>query len=400
MPDIERMLRDATEDRWDSHIFEYPFKEAIDPSSLAWYRNRFNEMNDGFDPKVPDKDFLAEWGFLVKQGRSQHLTRAAIALFGSNRAFRQMLSRPTLDLQFIGARKDDDLPEMRWIDRYVSEENIINTWRQLVTKYLFFMPNPFQGIDPHTLARQDTPPSFRVFREASINLFIHQDYGDHSRKAVIKFFQDGIYFWNPGDVFGSDENLLEPGEKEVRNPKITAGIRRLVLCEQAGTGMRMMSKLWREQKHPAPKFINDRNLKAFEIYLPGLDVDLGGTSRLMGPFAGAGDKISFGQTEGPDNEKIVGGESRGRVGGESGGGSIQSRILRLLEQNTLSKKEIAAALGQRKANRYLDESISKSIKDEIIEYTIPDKPNSRLQQYRITEKGKKIIRESRNGSRE
>jgi hypothetical protein len=84
----------------------------------------------------------------------------------------QLLPRPTLDLQFIAARKGDDLPEIRWIDRYVSEDNIINTWRQLVAQYLFFMPKPFQGIDPYTLARQDTPPSYRVFREAAINLLI------------------------------------------------------------------------------------------------------------------------------------------------------------------------------------------------------------------------------------
>jgi ATP-dependent DNA helicase RecG len=77
-----------------------------------------------------------------------------------------------------------------------------------------------------------------------MNLLMHQDYGDHSRKAVIKFFRDGIQFWNPGDVFGDDTRLLEPGEKEVRNPGIIAAMRRIAMCEQAGTGMRMMREEW------------------------------------------------------------------------------------------------------------------------------------------------------------
>lgn len=155
-------------------------------------------------------------------------------------AIHQLLPRPTLDVQLLGYATDEEMPGTRWIDRFVCEENIIQAWIQLVTKYRFFMPKPFRDIDPVTLGRRDDPPGFRVFREAAMNLLMHQDYGDHSRKAVIKFFRDGIQFWNPGDVFGDDTRLLEPGEKEVRNPGIIAAMRRIAMCEQAGTGMRMM----------------------------------------------------------------------------------------------------------------------------------------------------------------
>ena len=51
MQDIERMLRDATADRWDSQPFEqFPLKEAFHPGSLRWYRDRFHQANTGFDP--------------------------------------------------------------------------------------------------------------------------------------------------------------------------------------------------------------------------------------------------------------------------------------------------------------------------------------------------------------
>jgi predicted HTH transcriptional regulator len=61
---------------------------------------------------------------------------------------------------------------------------------------------------------------------------------------------------------------MEPGEKEARNPKIAAAFRRLALCEQAGTGLRMMKAQWVEQGHPEPEYVNDRGRKAFEFRLP------------------------------------------------------------------------------------------------------------------------------------
>lgn len=82
------------------------------------------------------------------------------------------------------------------------------------------------------------------------------------------FYRDCVQFWNPGDVFGSEEDLLEPGEKEVRNARIAAAFRRLALCEQAGTGIRMMQALWQEFGYQAPSYRNDRAHKAFEFHLP------------------------------------------------------------------------------------------------------------------------------------
>ncbi len=114
MQDIERMLRDAAADRWDGQPFErVAFKDALDASSLAWYRSRFHQANTGFDAKQPDRDFLYHWGFLIKQGRRLLPTRAAIMLFGSPLAIHQLIPRPTLDVQFLGYSTGETLPETR-----------------------------------------------------------------------------------------------------------------------------------------------------------------------------------------------------------------------------------------------------------------------------------------------
>ena len=138
--------------------------------------------------------------------------------------------------------------------------------KTLVDRYLQHAERPFV-IQPETLQRQDTPPDYIAFREAAINLLIHQDYGDHGRKPVIQFFRDRTMFWNPGDAFATPEELLDPGEKEVRNPRIVAAFRRIRLSDQAGTGMRSIFRSWGQLGHVPPVIANDKAGKSFQLCL-------------------------------------------------------------------------------------------------------------------------------------
>ena len=72
-------------------------------------------------------------------------------LFGSLMGVRQLIPKPVLDIQFLPYATNEEMPETRWIDRFVSEVNIVQTWQKLLAKYKFFMPKPFRDIDPVTL---------------------------------------------------------------------------------------------------------------------------------------------------------------------------------------------------------------------------------------------------------
>jgi ATP-dependent DNA helicase RecG len=48
-----------------------------------------------------------------------------------------------------------------------------------------------------------------------------------------------------------------------------------------------------------------------------------------------------------------------------------------------------------KASGRLNRLIPLMLLDETIEYTLPEKPNSRLQKYRITAKGRKVLKTKR-----
>lgn len=78
--------------------------------------------------------------------------------------------------------------------------------------------------------------------------------------------------------------------------------------------------------------------------------------------------------------------------------SIEQRVLGLLTKRVLSKSEISSALGQKEISGHLNQVIRVLLNDQTLEYTIPDKPKSRLQQYRLTEKGRLLLATSRKGS--
>lgn len=189
---------------------------------------------------------------------------------------------------------------------------------------------------------------FRVFREAAVNLLIHQDYGDHSRKAVIQFHTDGIHLWNPGDSYTDARRLLEPGEKEVRNPAIAMALRRIHMCEQAGTGLRMMQREWQALGHAAPRIDNDRARKAYSMFLPDL-------TRL--------------------------GVSTPEVTAEV------NRLISIAPGNPVTATKLMELLALRDPKHFRTTYLKPALDAGLLEMPLPDKPHSSRQRYRLSAAG-------------
>ena len=267
--ELERFLRDAAEDRYDSRVLAQLDADGFfHADSLRWYRSVFSDRNPGRQQTLTDIEFLHEWGFAVDCGDRLAPTRAAVLIFGRPSCLRQVLPRPVIDCQFIGTSLAEWSPDHRWTDRIVVEENLVQAWLILSERYLRWADRPF-SLDMQTLRRNDHPPDYVSFREAVINQLIHQDYGDHGRTALVRFHSDRTVFWNPGDARASTEELLDPTAKEVRNPSIVAAFRRIGLSEQAGTGVRAIFRNWRSLGHVPPSIRNDKGRSSFELALLG-----------------------------------------------------------------------------------------------------------------------------------
>ncbi|MDE2440713.1 MAG: putative DNA binding domain-containing protein [Betaproteobacteria bacterium] len=264
--ELMRFMRDASSIRYDADTLDVDITRCFDDTSVRWYRARFDASNPGKDTAADDTTFLRNWGFLVEQGGVLRPTRAAILVLGSGEYVRQVLPRMVTDIQLYRNASTEYDSTVRWADRLSVEDNLIKAWQAIVEFYYRHSERPF-AVDATTLRRDDDPPDYISFREAAINLLIHQDFGDTTRVPVIRFFRDQTEFFNPGDAFASREQLLDPGDKEVRNPSIVNAFRRIGLSDQGGTGVRAIFDGWRKLGYLPPVIENHRAEKSFRLRL-------------------------------------------------------------------------------------------------------------------------------------
>ncbi|GHV84988.1 Fic family protein [Spirochaetia bacterium] len=71
--------------------------------------------------------------------------------------------------------------------------------------------------------------------------------------------------------------------------------------------------------------------------------------------------------------------------------STQIAVLKALRNKPLSRKELFAAIEMNGDSRSFKRHIEPLLADGLIEMTVPDKPNSRLQKYRLTDEGKAYL---------
>ena len=115
----------------------------------------------------------------------------------------------------------------------------------------------------------------------------------------------------------------------------------------------------KENGSPAPEFESDDNRTHLLIRLPV-------------------HTKAMGQAE-------VGAQSRAQSRAQS------EQIMAALLKASLSMNELVTALGLKSKTGSLKRTVNELLADEFIEYTIPDKPSSRLQQYRLTDKGRQTL---------
>lgn len=263
--EIKMFWRDSLDTSFDNQTLNsYDAEDFFDESTVKAYRRFYSEKNQNKHADLSDSKFLEELGFVVESDDRMVPNRAGLLMFGKSKHILKEVPRGIVDFQKINSHCDDWTPDTRWNDRLFVEDNLFNTWVAISEKFINISEIPF-SLDSMTQMRKDEPVDYIAFREAAVNLLMHQDYGDSTRTPHIKIFKDRISFWNPGDAFSSFDVLIDGGEKELRNPVIVRAFRQIGLSEQAGTGIRAIMRKCRDLGYVPAQIKNDKSDKSFRL---------------------------------------------------------------------------------------------------------------------------------------
>jgi len=236
---------------------------------------------------------------------------------------------------------------------------------------LFLKKHAMRGADFSEIRRKDVwSIPLTMLREVIINALVHADYSQIGAPIRVSFFDDRIEIENPGILLpGMTVEDVKSGVSKIRNRVIARVFRELDLIEQWGSGF--------------PRVIREA---AEQGLLEPVIEEIGMRVRVTVFLS---EELVI-HTEGP---------SRDQVGTKSGPShSERDRVdlndeQRLVLQKCIQESgitELMAAVHRTNRSKFREAVINPLLDMGLLEMTIPDKPNSSKQKYRVTLKGKDL----------
>jgi len=330
------MRRQIEPERWERRFSFADVETDVDTAEVRAavsdaQKARRAFFRDSTEPLMVLEDFSA-----AKYGR---LTNGGDVLFAKNPAVRLPQIRIRA-MRYNSGKAGDKFSDMKSFEgplRAIFEEAYSFIVRNTPTISRFIKGNP---------KRQDSPlyPEAAV-REALINAFAHRDYSSASGGIAIHVFPRRLEIWNSGGLPpGVTAESLGRGQLSVlRNPDIAHVLYLRGLMEKAGRGSVLVVQECEKSGLPAPKWQSDDKL---------------------------GVTLTFFAEE-------VTGEVTGEV----------LRLIAVLEGD-MKRQEIQEQLDLKHEDHFREAYLVPALTAGVIEMTIPDKPKSSKQRYRLTALGK------------
>jgi ATP-dependent DNA helicase RecG len=183
-----------------------------------------------------------------------------------------------------------------------------------------------------------------IIAEAIVNAVVHRDYTSNASVQVM-MFRDRIEVWNPGSLpLGwTTEKLKKLHNSVPANPLLAEPMYLTAYIERLGTGTNDILKFAKDANLPEPNFIQEDMFRTI-IYR--------------------------------EQKLQVSGEVSGEV----------KKIVFVLE-GKMKRSEIQNILQLKHDDYFRVHYILPALELRVIEMTIPDKPKSKNQKYRLTKKG-------------
>mgnify|MGYP006278156135 CR=1 FL=1 len=271
------------------------------------------------------------------------LTLAGLLLLGKRSPLLSAVPHHRTDLILRKVNLD------RYDDRDFVDVNLVESYDRIMAFIAKHLPDPFYLEGTTSISIRDA-----IFREVASNILIHREYTSaFPAKLIIERGQVRTENSNKPHGFGAiDPETFTPFPK---NPVIASFFRQIGRADELGSGMRKMMRYGKAYGGADPEMIEGdifRIIVKVPEYRQGKEAQSGAQS-----------------------------------------GAQSDRLLKLLITGPLSASELAENLGLKSKTGAFKRLLQELLKKGIIEYTIPDKPSSRLQKYWLTEKGRRVLEE-------
>lgn len=201
----------------------------------------------------------------------------------------------------------------------------------------------------------------KIFREAISNIISHREYL-HGSPGRLMIYRDKVIFDNPCTPHYAGNITLENLEPFARNPVICQFMNQIGRFDRLGSGVRNINKYLPIYAKGAKPIFNETDRGSFKLTIPLIEQ--------------AEQQIT------PEVTPEVIPEVTPEVG------KMLSVII-----GDMKRSEIMERLGLKDEKHFREHYQQAGIIAGVIEMTIPEKPNSRLQKYRLTNKGKQLLKE-------
>ncbi len=342
---------------WDYHMDEYHTEKDI---SLAKVQNFIERVNLNKEKSLMDDPLTVLQKFeLMREGK---ITYACFLLFMAGESFISTIELGRFQTEIIikdGATLKADL--------FSEVEGVMDFIKKHINKAYIITGRPQRE------ERWDYP--LDALREIVINAIIHRDYTS-TADSIIKVFDDKIQFFNPGGLPEgiTIEKLLKGNYvSNARNKKVAEVFKAAGLIERYGSGINRILKAFKAYGLPPPEF---------KEMTPGFMV----TVYKAVPTVTA--EVT------PQVTPEVAPQVAEQVGTRLALSRHQVEILRkcLIETGITKLMSIA---GRTDRTKFRHQVLYPLIEAGLLEMTIPDKPTSSKQKYRLTDEGRKILEKFR-----
>jgi len=341
---LVRMLEQKSIIRWKpfdaSCDNNADFSEIDEDKIKNFVHSAREKRNFPLNETTAPKTILKHLDLIEDDGR---LTNAAILLFG-RKPQKFFITSEVKCAHFYGTKVEKPVPSLQ-----IYKGDLF----QLVddaTSFVMSRINVWTGT--RSQGTQSELP-YNAVKEAICNAICHRDYTSNASVQVM-LFKDRLEVWNPGNLpYGlTVEKLSMPHKSMPANPLIAEPMYLCGLIEKLGTGTEDILSECMRYGLSKPEFHQDNDFRTVIWRATGA------TGEVTGEVAG---------------------EVAGEVTGEN---SCVRKLLAILADDELSKKEMMAKLGLKGEDNFRENYLKPALILKVVEMTNPKKKNSPNQKYR------------------